>query len=223
MGVWTLAARSSNPKFQLAGVPVPVLRKGDKPYRGYGTLAFRGEGAAITSSSKNVEIAAQLLDYTYSDEGHLYYNFGAPGVSYNMINNYPTYTDEVLKNPKGWPPAQALAAYSHAGYGGPYIQDVRYLLQYASLPEQKQALDIWIWDGWLRNLVPSITPTQEESREFARIMNEINTYKNEMEIKFILGTENLSNWDNYVSTIKRMGIDRATEIQNAALARYNAR
>jgi putative aldouronate transport system substrate-binding protein len=54
-------------------------------------------------------------------------------------------------------------------------------------------------------------------------MNEINTYQSEMEIKFILGTENLSGWDTYVSTIKRMGIDRAIEIQNAALARYNAR
>jgi putative aldouronate transport system substrate-binding protein len=54
-------------------------------------------------------------------------------------------------------------------------------------------------------------------------MNEINTYQNEMELKFILGTESLSNWSTYVSTIKRMGIDRAVEIQNAALARYNAR
>jgi putative aldouronate transport system substrate-binding protein len=223
MGVWTLAARSSNPKFQLAAAPVPVLKKGDKPYRGFGTLAYRGYGAAITGSSKNPEVAARLLDYTYSPEGHLYYNFGVQDTTYTMIDGFPAYSDEVLKNPKGWAVAQVLAAYSHAGYNGPYIQDERYILQVLTLPEQKKALDIWIWDGWLKNMVPSITPTQEESREFARIMNEINTYQNEMEIKFILGIESLSSWDNYVNNVKRMGIERAIELQNAALARYNAR
>ena len=40
---------------------------------------------------------------------------------------------------------------------------------------------------------------------------------------FILGTENLNNWDNYVNTIKKFGIDRAIEIQNAALSRYLVR
>jgi putative aldouronate transport system substrate-binding protein len=223
MGVWTNAVRASNPKFKLAGVPVPVLKKGDKPFRGYGTQAYRGTGAAITGASKNQEIAARVLDYTYGPEGHLYYNFGVEGTTYKMVNGYPTYTDEVLNNPKGWPSAQVLASYSHAGYGGPYIQDARYILQVLTLPEQRQALDKWVWDGWLKQVVPSITPTPDESREFARIMNEINTYKNEMELKFILGTENLSSWSTYVSTIKRMGIDRAVEIQNAALARYNAR
>jgi putative aldouronate transport system substrate-binding protein len=46
-----------------------------------------------------------------------------------------------------------------------------------------------------------------------------------MEIKFILGTEAITDasWNTYISTINRMGIDRAIEIQNAALIRYNAR
>ncbi|MDR0450475.1 MAG: hypothetical protein LBH26_04340 [Treponema sp.] len=54
-------------------------------------------------------------------------------------------------------------------------------------------------------------------------MSEVTAYRDEMNAKFLLGTESLSNWDNYVNTIRRMGIDRAIAIQNAALARYNAR
>ena len=33
----------------------------------------------------------------------------------------------------------------------------------------------------------------------------------------------MSEWDNYVSTIKSMGIDKVLEMENAALERYNAR
>jgi putative aldouronate transport system substrate-binding protein len=92
-----------------------------------------------------------------------------------------------------------------------------------ALPEQKAALVNWAIDEPFKHKLPSITPTPDESQESARIMAEVNTYADEMLVKFILGTEPLSNFDAYVNTIKRMGIDRAIEIQNAALTRYNAR
>jgi putative aldouronate transport system substrate-binding protein len=68
-----------------------------------------------------------------------------------------------------------------------------------------------------------LTPTTEESQELARIMNEVNTYITEMTTKYILGTENFSSYNTFISTVKRMGIDRAIEIQNAALTRFNKR
>ena len=92
-----------------------------------------------------------------------------------------------------------------------------------ALPAQKEGYKTWSAPGGLKYVVPTITPTPEESREFAQIMNEINTYRDEMELKFILGTENLSGWDTYVNTVRRLGLDRALAIQEAALTRYNAR
>lgn len=71
--------------------------------------------------------------------------------------------------------------------------------------------------------MPPVTPTSEESREYSAIMNEINTYRDEMVLKFIFGTESLDNFDTYVKNIENMGLDRALEIQRAALERYNAR
>ena len=71
--------------------------------------------------------------------------------------------------------------------------------------------------------IPPITPNAEESKEIARIMTEVNTYRDECTLKFILGTMDMSEWDNYVSTIKSMGIDKVLEMENAALERYNAR
>ena len=54
-------------------------------------------------------------------------------------------------------------------------------------------------------------------------MNEINTYRDEMTLKFSFGTESLDQFDQYVKTIENMGLNRALEIQNAALERYNSR
>jgi putative aldouronate transport system substrate-binding protein len=100
--------------------------------------------------------------------------------------------------------------------------DLRYIEQYYTYAEQKEALGFVLPETSAR-LVPPLTPTPEESREYASIINDINTYANEMLTKFILGTESLSNWDTYVRTINNMRLARALEIQNNALARYNRR
>jgi putative aldouronate transport system substrate-binding protein len=224
MGTWTNTARTSNPKFELTAVPYPVRKKGDKSKIINVDNAYSGPfSAAITTSCKNPELAARLLDWNYSPEGKLFNNFGVEGVSYTMNNGQPVYTDLIMKNPKGWSLAQSIAAHARSAYGGPFIQDLRYLEQYMALPEQKNGPRIWAIDDPYKHKMPPVTPTSDESREFGRIMSEVTTYADEMMIKFILGTEPLSNWDSYVNTIKKMGIDRAIEIQNAALARFRAR
>ncbi|MCL2878943.1 MAG: extracellular solute-binding protein [Treponema sp.] len=223
MGAWIPAGRATNPRFNLVAAPIPVLVKGDKPQFVPGMMGAGSTGAAITTACKYPDIAARLLDWGYSPEGFLYNNFGTEGVSYRMENGNPVFTDEIMKNPKGWPPAQALAAYARSQEAGPFVQDIRYYEQYMSLPEQKDALKTWTSDRISKNSLPPTTPTQEEAIQYARIMNEINTYVSEMEVKFIIGTESMGSWNNYVATVKRMGIDKALEIQNAALERYRAR
>jgi putative aldouronate transport system substrate-binding protein len=71
--------------------------------------------------------------------------------------------------------------------------------------------------------LPAVTPTTEESAEFGRIMNAINTYTDEMAVKFITGAEPLSRFNEYVQTQKRMGLDRAIALVQAQLDRYNKR
>ncbi|MCL2480047.1 MAG: extracellular solute-binding protein [Treponema sp.] len=224
MGVWSDAGRQINPQYTLTGAPIPVLNKGDKPTLASATYPYAGiNSVAITTKAKNVEMAARLLDWNYSQDGYYFNNFGIEGESFNFINGYPTYTDIVMKNPNGLPLAQSIAVYARSQDGGPFIQDLRYLEQYYSLQEQKDAINLWVFQDMLKHIMPPITPTTQESQEFAQIMNDINTYQREMETRFILGIESIGNWDNYVSTIKQMGIDRAIEIQNAALSRYQVR
>lgn len=224
MGTWINAAIQTDPGFMLAAAPYPTLEKGDYPEFGQIDNQYPNQGCvAITKSCKNVELAARLMDYAYSEEGHMLFNFGIEGESYTMIDGYPTYTDMILNNPDGWSVAQSLSAYVRGNYNGPFVQDIRYLEQYYTIETQKVSNQIWGETNGEKHKIPPITPTADESREYSTIMNEINTYRDEMTLKFIFGTESLDNFDNYVKTIENMGLARALEIQNLAMERYNNR
>lgn len=224
MGVWTTAAQATDPNYNLQPCPYPSLKAGTAPKMGQiENLVPNQGGVAITTSCKDVEAAARMLDWAYSDEGHMYYNFGTEGVSYTMENGEPVYTDLILNNPDGLSIGQSMVCYIRGNYNGPFVQDLRYLTQYYTMDGQKKSNATWTVDTADKYTLPPITPTPEESEEFAAIMNEISTYRDEMTIKFILGTADLSEFDDYVATLNQMGLERAIEIENAALERYNAR
>ncbi|MDD4849130.1 MAG: extracellular solute-binding protein [Gemmiger sp.] len=224
MGVWSNAALATDPNYDLEPCPVPTLNKGETAKMGpIENVVPNQGGVAITTSCKDIEAAARMLDWAYSDEGHMYYNFGVEGVSYNMENGEPVYTDLILKNPDGKSIANAMVDNIRGNYNGPFVQDVRYLSQYYTLAGQKVSNATWLVKSAAKYALPPITPTAEESEQFAAIMNEVNTYRDEMILKYILGTENLDTFDDFVATMNSMGLDKALEIENAALTRYNAR
>lgn len=224
MGTWINAAKANTPEYMLVGAPQPTIEKGKMAEFGYVEIPYSGRASvAITTSCKDIERAARLMDYAYGEEGHMMYNFGIEGESYTMVDGYPTYTDLILNNPNGLPVSQAMSSYIRGNYNGPFIQDIRYLEQYYTIQQQKDTPEIWGASNGRVHMMPPITPTSEESKDFSTIMSEINTYRDEMTLKFIFGTESLDNFDAYVKNIESMGLNRALEIQNAALARYNSR
>ncbi|MDB5083291.1 MAG: transporter substrate-binding protein, partial [Bacilli bacterium] len=110
MGSWTPAGKKSDPKYDLVPAPYPVLKKGDKPMLGQLDPIYSASNAvAIAGTSNNKDLAAKVLDYGYSDAGRMFFNFGTEGVSYNMVNGYPTYSDLIMKNPQNLSPAQAMS------------------------------------------------------------------------------------------------------------------
>ena len=111
-----------------------------------------------------------------------------------------------------------------ACYNGPFIQSGDYQIQYFKDPEAKNAMYTWNDCNSKETTLPTVTPTEDESYEYATIINEMSTYVEEMTTKFIMGTEDIeSGFDSYLQTLNQFGLDRATEIMNDALARYNAR
>jgi len=227
IGTWTPAALPNTPNYKILAVQYPVLVPGSKLVYTIPNIPYNGQdSAAISGTTKNLEIATRFLDYGYTQAGHMLYNFGILGESYNMVNGKAIYTPDLMAGgPNKWPLSQSMSAYVRSTGAGPFIQNEGYIEQYYAMPEQAQALINYMLPGADQLVLPSVTPTQAESREYATIMQEINTYIDEQTARWLLGTDpvNDATWNNYISTIQKMNINRAVEIQNAALDRYNKR
>lgn len=208
--------------FKLTGTAYPTLNAGEQPVFGHIDNPITGIFAAITGSNKNVIETVKFLDYLYSDEGKLIMNFGKEGESFNLVNGEPVYTEQVLNNPDGLPISQSFRKHIMGATSGPFVQDIRHSMQYTTKPEQKAAMEAWSGPTHEKR-IPPVSIAVEDSSQFASIMTDVNTYKDEMILKFIMGAESLDNFDKFVETIKSLGIDKATEIQQAALDRYNNR
>jgi len=212
-----------DPNFKLVGAPYPVLKAGDKPLLGQRDDFYAGTGsAAITTANKHVPESVKELDYAYSDAGHMLFNFGIEGVSYNLESGYPRYTAELMRSPLGLPPAQAMSRYILGNTNGPFVQDARYIEQYYELPTQKEALKTWLEPSDERQM-PPVTPTQEESRRFASIMNDVNSKYQEVLTKVVTAAEPMDTLTGLPAQLRQIGIDEATKIQQSALDRYNKR
>ncbi|MFC3748217.1 extracellular solute-binding protein [Paenibacillus sp. GCM10012306] len=224
IGKWQPLVEGNDPKAVLVAAPYPVLNKGETPKFGQKHQAYASEGTvAISTSAKDPVLAVEMLDYGYSEEGRLFFNFGTEGVSYNMEDGYPKYTDLLMKNPDKLAPAQAISMYARGSYNGPFIQDKRYAEQFFALQTQRDAVGIWKNTDAAKYSLPPITPTPEESSEYATIMNDINTLVDEMTLKIILGQEPIDKYESYVDKMNSLHLDRAIAIQQAALDRYKAR
>ncbi|MDR6551858.1 extracellular solute-binding protein [Paenibacillus qinlingensis] len=222
IGKFNTLMRQTNPKFNLVGVPLPTLKQGDKPLYGHRASEV-GPGASISTSNKNPEETLKWLDYRYSPEGSLLFNFGIEGESYKMVNGYPTFTDLVMKNPQGLTVAGALGKYASIAES-PRLSDQRFFEQY-SLPaqEQKDAIKLWSAPSNKNQMPPNLSPSLEDSAKYATIMSDVNTYTQEMITKFIMGAEPMENYDNFIKKLKSIGAEDAVKIMQSALDRFNKR
>ncbi|MEC0089683.1 extracellular solute-binding protein [Paenibacillus macquariensis] len=220
IGRWMDAMKEQDPKFNLVGTPYPTLNNGEVPFTGQLSFIYNpGPSKAITTSAKNPELVARWLDYAYSDEGAMLLNFGIEGESYVMENGAPVYTD-LIKNNEKYSLQQMVSIYSKPN--GPYEADGR--RNWNTLPQQDEAVKVWSQTDAKKHTLPAfLTPTAEESKELGKIVMEVSNYKEEMFVKFIVGKEPMESYDQYVAQIKKMGIDRAIEIYQSALERYNKR
>lgn len=226
IGTLTNSAAETNPDFKLVGVQYPVLKEGDEPEFINRSWDVRTDhAAAITTACEDVEAAIRYLDFWYSEEGTLMKNFGTEGVSYEMVNGYPTYTDLILNNPDGYSISDTLGGYTRAANPSVGLIDVRYYEQYYQLEEQVEAMYTWneYADNAVSVLMPSVTPTSDESEELALIENAVKTYVEEELTKFIMGLRSMDEWDSFVETVKGMNVERAIEIRQGAYDRYMER
>ncbi|MBQ3125392.1 MAG: extracellular solute-binding protein [Clostridia bacterium] len=227
LGSWLDTKEALGEPFDMVGFGFTANKKGGK--NTYHQLESNVPGygcVAITTSCKDPVAAVRYLDYGYSEEGHLLYNFGIEGVSYEKNDKGECiFTDLINKNPDGWTQASAMAYYLRSSSSGPFIQDEGYIDQFYGKPNQQDSLDAWIadYDTAKKYVLPNIAKTNDENVEYSEIMFDVNEYVSAERIKFITGERSFDEWDEYVKKVNELGAIRAKEIVDAALDRYNAK
>ena len=223
-GMMTAAEEAGNTTFELGGIPSIVANKGDRAMGGHYDNALPGSRAVvITTSCKDVEAAMKFLNWCYTEDGNTLMNFGIEGESFTVEDGKKVYTDLILHNPDGKNLQQALAQYTLAWDGGPFVQDVEYIYQYQSRPQQKQALQAWSNNDMAEYAIPSVSVPNDMTDEYSAIYSEVNTYVREQTVAFITGERSLDEFDSYLDTLKQLNIDRMIEIYQIALDEFNAR
>lgn len=181
-----------------------------------------GVSAAISTQCENIEAAAWLLDWMFSEEGNLCCNFGIEGVTYEMKDGKPVYTDMIMRNPDGLSVANALAAYTRASTSGVCVQDEDYIEQYYEQDNQKEALELSMKTDMGEHFFPPTSVAEEDSEQYADIMNNVKTLADEMEAQFIAGTVPMDEWDAYQEQLKKFGIEDAIAMMQTAYDNYMA-
>ncbi|MCL2069282.1 MAG: extracellular solute-binding protein, partial [Oscillospiraceae bacterium] len=179
VGPWIITGQAEDPNFDLVAARFPSRDR--NRYTSFGgtshdfTEASRGM-AAITATSQNVEIAAKVLDYNYTEEGHILVNFGIEGVSWNWGTGAqgqpsPVYDRKTIFEDPQFSIANMMSFYSRGNMNGPFIQDVEYIIQFYDLPQQKNALVEWTKQiDPASTLLPAVSLTPEESATVQRIV-----------------------------------------------------
>lgn len=190
----------------------------------FGGYGFRSDVASITTgcTDDKLEIAMRLLDYAYTDEGFLYWNYGTKGVSWDYdADGEPAYSDLLVNDPDGL--NDAIAKYSGTVWSASGIQATN-LLYLKNSKEAVDANDLWFYPNeeatTAGRIPPGITLTTEESDRLSDLEDSIKTYVAEMGAKFITGEESLDNFDKFLDQLENMKLQETLDIRQAAYERY---
>ena len=175
----------------------------------------------ITDKNKHPEATVRWIDHFYGDEGVKLFFMGVEGITFETLpDGSVEYTDLINNNPEGLSFTQAVTKYIPYRNGAyPSIVKAAYFkgseghpLSLAAAEKLEPYFPETIWSPF--------SYTLDEMEIMSSIGSDIDTYVKEMRAKFIIGQASFDDWDRYVRTIERMGLDLYMETYQAAYERY---
>ncbi len=230
-GIWELRkileiGAGADPDFDIEAVP--FFTKDGSPCTLQNTIEhLSGTPVFVSSNAKDPVLIAKYFEYLHQKDTMQLVSWG-PGTkespTYEIVDGKLKFTD-FMQNGKN--PFKADFPSMRVMY-----TDANMTVAYDNEMEKQQYDDervLKVFDGWSDSSGSEskyplfVTPTVEESKELVNIEADIKTYVEEMFHKFVMGSVSLDDFDDYVKSIKNMGIDRAIELKQAGLNRYLAR
>lgn len=181
------------------------------------------------ADEKTVATALRVIDYGYTEEGILLWNFGPKGVTWDEAdeNGYPLYNDFMLNNPN-YPIVNAEAILKPHGGGWSRFRFGDGICMAANQkdPDNWAYRARWGDDETVTTDygIPPFTLSAEDDETIAQIMNNVDTHAKEMTLKYITGAADFANFDaEYTKVLQSFGIDQAIAIKQAGYDAYLAK
>lgn len=170
----------------------------------------------VSSTCKYPELAMQWIDYVWgSDAGSRYTTMGLEGLSYTLDDaGNPVFTDYILHNPDGIGVHPALRT---LGCFAPHISrwtGDAWNAQWAQNPKASNQIETAL-SIKMNQPFPQMLGTPDQMSRIASIKADLETYRDEMILKFIMGQEPLDNFDSYVQMLGNMGLEEMLSIYQA--------
>ena len=220
MGVWPTSGEGVDKyTVPVTCMPSPVQNKGDMQHLTEMTLAPADDITSISISTgcENPEIAMQWLDYWFSEDGILLYNFGLEGIDFELDGDgTPLFTDAVVNNEFDLPVSQYMRC--RCAFGTMPSLMLRYRTAYLNADLVNEAWDVWTsnLDGTMA-ISSNVTMTTEAAEEEGRIASDILTYANQKVAQFAIGDADIdAEWDSFVADLESMNIGRCIELEQEA-------
>ncbi|MBE9916092.1 extracellular solute-binding protein [Paenibacillus donghaensis] len=180
---------------------------------------------AITKDCKDPEAAIKFFDTVYSDKYADLLFWGIKGQMYKVDSNgAKVYINQVSEEELA-KMSQATGSQLFGDTVFPRVQFANLEYELSGAPKDKadHELNILNYKPYFVNMndIYLAIPDDKQLEKKTKILTNLTTYSQELATKLALGQKSLDDWDQYISELKKLGLDELMEINQQLLDRYN--
>jgi len=223
VGPYKLAGKANDPNFKIQATLMPTSYPGQQIHMHQHDSIVRVNREYVTPRAVEdgvIEILLRYKDYWFSQDGGDLASYGPEGVSYRWTED--GVIEWIYPDLVNVPDADFWTLYPRFKvHAGPmYLRDST---AYDNADEVWECIETWASQDASWVMPDFISYKTDESKELAALEADINTYREEMTFRFIMGQTPISEFDGFVEQLNKLGVNRVIEIRQAALERYKNR
>ena len=213
----------------ITAIPYLTEKEGDPiQLKGSGEIVRSAAWSVSTGADEEtVSLICQLVDYIFSEEGTLLFNYGVEGQGYELDeNDQPQWSDLIMNYEGGYTTAAVLyATATPSEFICGIYDDDKFNFSYTD--KQRECQDIINTSStgaWDFPVGADVAMTTEETAEAAAISGDLSTYVSETALSWICGQQPLNDetWQTYLEKCRTMRSEDLTEIYQTVYDRFMA-
>ncbi|MBQ9309224.1 MAG: hypothetical protein IJ229_14980 [Clostridia bacterium] len=239
MNLWNNEMENNGDGRPWIGIPYPTADDGSL-YSIFGGSGIGSITGVVTKSAdeETLKLCLRALDYAYTAEGFMFWNYGIEGESWEMdeTTGLPKWTALVADDKSSDP----MIKYNGTTWSGSCIQATN-LLYLKNSQASIDADDAWFYLGMGRDTTEldkvqeitsghkwptGVTFTTEEADELDLYTANLGTYIVEQCTNFLVGNTDANDdaaWNNYLNGLNQYHADRVVELRQNCYDRYLSR